>query len=77
MGSLTAANWVSFDFNVSYSSCRGYSLINTFKLKKKSQNALDMAVLCVSTIMYTVMVADEIALPCNGNVGGSRDYKQT
>jgi len=32
LGSLTAANWVSFDFNVSYSSCWGYSLINTFKL---------------------------------------------
>ena len=28
---VTAANWVSFDFNVSYSSC---SLINTLKLKK-------------------------------------------
>ena len=36
LGSLTAANWVSFDFNVSYSSCWGYSLINTFKLKKNS-----------------------------------------
>jgi len=34
--SLTAANWVSFNFNVSYSSCWGYSLINTFKLKKKN-----------------------------------------
>jgi len=33
--SLTAANWVSFDFNVSYSSWWGYSLINTLKLKKK------------------------------------------
>jgi len=33
--SLTAANWVSFDFNVSYSSCWGYSLINTFKQKLK------------------------------------------
>ena len=33
--SSTAANWVSFDFNVSYSSCWGYSLINTLKLKKK------------------------------------------
>ena len=33
-GSLTAANWVSFDLNVSYSSCWGYSLINTLKLKK-------------------------------------------
>ena len=31
---MSAANWVSFDFNVSYSSCWGYSLINTFKLKK-------------------------------------------
>jgi len=35
LGSLTAANWVSFDFNVSYSSGWGYSLINTYKLKKK------------------------------------------
>jgi len=34
LGSLTAANWVSFDFNVSYSSCWGCSLINTLKLKK-------------------------------------------
>ena len=34
LGSLTAANWVSFDFNVSYSSFWGYSLINTFKSKK-------------------------------------------
>ena len=35
LGSLTGANWVSFDFNVSYSSCWGYSLINTSKFKKK------------------------------------------
>ena len=35
LGSLTAASWVSFDFNVSYSSCWGYSLINTLKLKKR------------------------------------------
>ena len=35
LGSLTAANWVSFDFNVSYSSCWNYSLINTLKLQKK------------------------------------------
>jgi len=34
LGSLTAANWVSFDFNVSYSSCWGYSLTNTLKLTK-------------------------------------------
>jgi len=34
LGSLTAANWVSFDFNVAYSSWWGYSLINTLKLKK-------------------------------------------
>ena len=33
-GSSTAANWVSFDLNVSCSSCWGYSLINTLKLKK-------------------------------------------
>ena len=26
LGNLTAANWVSFDFNVAYSSCWGYSL---------------------------------------------------
>jgi len=38
LGSLTAANWVSFDFKVSSSSCWGYSLINTLKLKKKFQN---------------------------------------
>jgi len=30
---------VSFDFNVSYSSCWGYSLINTFKLKKKTESS--------------------------------------
>ena len=29
-----SANWVSFDFNVAYSSCWGYSLINTLKLRK-------------------------------------------
>ena len=29
---------VSFDFNVSYSSCWGYSLINTFKLKKNVES---------------------------------------
>ena len=34
LGSLTAANWVSFDFNVAYSSRWGYSLIKTLKLKK-------------------------------------------
>ena len=32
LGSSTAANWVSFDLNVSCSSCWGYSLINTLKL---------------------------------------------
>ena len=36
LGSSTAANWVSFDLNVSCSSCWGYSLINTLKLKKIS-----------------------------------------
>jgi len=35
LGSSTAANWVSFDLNVSCSSCWGWSLINTLKLKKK------------------------------------------
>jgi len=39
LGSLTAASWVSFDFNVSYSSWWGYSLINTLKLKKKNWKA--------------------------------------
>jgi len=37
--SLTAANWVSFDFKVSFSSCWGYSLINTLKLKKCPRRA--------------------------------------
>ena len=37
LGSLTAANWVSFDFNVSCSSCWGSSLINTLKFKKKTR----------------------------------------
>ena len=44
LGSLTAANWVSFDFDVSHSSCWGYSLINTFKLKKKKR--IDQLNLC-------------------------------
>jgi len=38
LGSFTTgclSNWVSFDFNASYSSCSGYSLINTLKLKQK------------------------------------------
>jgi hypothetical protein len=35
LGSSTSANWVSFDLNVSCSSCWGYSLINTLKYKKK------------------------------------------
>jgi len=39
LGSSTAANWVSFDFNVSYSSCWGYSLINTLKLKNKTHKS--------------------------------------
>ena len=30
---------MSFDFNVSYSSCLGYSLINTLKLKKKARGS--------------------------------------
>ena len=36
LGSSTAANWVSFDLNVSCSSCWGYSLINTLKIKNKN-----------------------------------------
>ena len=43
LGSLTAANWVSFDFNVSYFSCWGYSLINTLKLKNKRLRLNDIA----------------------------------
>jgi len=36
MTHIWMANWVSFDFNVShYSSCWGYSLMNTVKFKKK------------------------------------------
>ena len=35
--SLTPSMPVSFDFNVSYSSCSGYSSINTLQLKKKIQ----------------------------------------
>ena len=38
LGRLTAANWVSFDFNVSYSSCWGYSLINTLKKRRKKES---------------------------------------
>jgi len=34
LGSLTAANWVSFDFNVSYSSRWGYSLIKKKRLQE-------------------------------------------
>jgi len=41
LGSSTAANWVSFDLNVSCSSCWDYSLINTLKLKKKKSNRLN------------------------------------
>jgi len=44
LGSLTAANWVSFDFNVAYSSRWGYSLINTLKLKKSQLTHLISAV---------------------------------
>jgi len=36
-----AANWVSFDFNVAYSSRWGYSLINTLKLKFQNASSLD------------------------------------
>jgi len=39
LGSSTAANWVSFDLIVSCSSCWGYSLINTLKLKKSSNTS--------------------------------------
>ena len=41
LGSSTAANWVSFDLNVSCSSCWGYSLINTLKLKKSQTRKRD------------------------------------
>jgi len=40
LGSLTTANWVSFDFNVAYYSCWDYSLINTLKLKKQRSHTL-------------------------------------
>ena len=46
LGSLTAANWVSFDFNVSYSSCWGYSLINTLKLKIYKRKKLEPPIIC-------------------------------
>ena len=57
LGSSTVANWVSFDFNVAYSSCRGFSLINTLKLKKKSPSScfsnrvLRDALRCVQSIL--------------------------
>ena len=55
LGSLTAANWVSFDFNVSYSSCWGYSLLNTLKLKKFLRCHLEIAIkseLCHALLKY-------------------------
>jgi len=52
LGSLITANWVSFDFNVSYSSSWGYSLINTLKLK-------DMTYLDRALFMWTFNVKGE------------------
>jgi len=49
LGSLTAANWVSFDFNVSYSSCWGYSLINTLFKKKYTYIYISARPPCIST----------------------------
>jgi hypothetical protein len=50
---------VSFDFNVSYSSCWGYSLINTFKLKKK----IDFGRILLSSLyeVNTVVIVDVCA----------------
>ena len=50
--SCTAANWVSFDFNVAYSSRWGYSLINTLKLKKKN-HVYTIHKLHTSTLWHT------------------------
>ena len=52
---LNCMNWVSFDFNVSYSSCWGYSLINTLKLYDDGrclQNCT-MTVSTVGTVTFT------------------------
>ena len=55
-GSLTAANWVSFDFNVAYSSRWGYSLINTLKLKKyRTASKLDIK----ENVLYIEWSLDE------------------
>jgi len=39
---VIAANWVSFDLNVAYSSCWGYSFINTLKLKNQENLQLEV-----------------------------------
>jgi len=56
LGSSTAANWVSFDLNVSCSSCWGYSLVNTLKLKKNEGFTCIYVSLClcvcVSVCLY-------------------------
>jgi len=79
LGSSTAANWVSFDLNVSCSSCWGYSLINTLKLKKKmkcsfNQNharALKGPSTCLATNKgkYTTWWQEQSGYPSNGCVG--------
>ena len=68
LGSLTAANWMSFDFNVSYSSCWGYSLINTLKLKNiwfAHMSMLDFKLVCwreVANMVY-FPVDDTVRIP--------------
>ena len=52
LGSLTAANWVSFDFNVAYSSRWDYSLINTLKLKK-TQNYYIILFWAITKAIFT------------------------
>ena len=72
LGSLTAANWVSFDFNVSYSSCWGYSLINTFKLKKNWSETVekdDSFLSCLAVVEHHVNIQG-----CPGSMLPSTTY---
>jgi len=70
LGSLTAANWVSFDFNVSYSSCWGYSLINTLKfprgfgLKEEDATSVSLGLsLCLPFFFFTSKASSDITVP--------------
>ena len=56
LGSSTAAYWVSFDLNVSCSSCWGYSLINTLKLKKKLNDIILHIEFLNDIIMFSKIV---------------------